>query len=166
MKTRILIYLLLAVSLCSTTADAKQDQNVNIVDQPISTYQVKTPVNYQVQFYMGNGLINSGNRLLFTVPSGMRYVIESISVWNFTTSCAFDLLPSIITTSGGTTSEFRLPTPDSLSYSLNFYTNSGTWPIKLYADPDSNVNVNAIRTDGGCPVTLRYSVSGYLEPAD
>jgi len=189
MKTRILFYPLLAVFLCLPSVHAKQDQDVNvvnnptvfvgnpvtidnselpvnIVDQPITTQQAKTPVNYQVQFFMSNGLINSGQELMFTVPSGLRYVIESISVWNFTTTCAFDLLPSIITTAGGTTSEFRLPTPDRLAHTLGFYTNSSTWPIKLYADPDTDVNVNAIRTDGSCNVTLRYAVSGYLEPVD
>lgn len=138
---------------------------VRIVEQPVATHSAKTPLNTDVQFTISTAGINPGNQLLTTVPADKRYVIESISVWSFTTNCAFYLKPSISTTSGGHTSEFRLPIPDR-AYSPasgGFYTHNSTWPIKLYADPGSSIFVNAIRTDSGCSVTLRMSLSGYLE---
>ncbi|MCB1787670.1 MAG: hypothetical protein H6953_11880 [Chromatiaceae bacterium] len=154
----------LLVALCPT-ADAAYSTPVRIVEQPVTTQASKTPMNVDVQFVMSNAVINPNNQLLYAVPADKRFVIESISVWSFTTSCSFFLKPSITTTAGGETSEFRLPIPDR-AFSpggSGFYTHNSTWPIKLYADPNSNIFVNAIRTDGGCSVTLRISVSGYLE---
>jgi hypothetical protein len=84
-------------------------------------------------------------------------------VWSFTTSCALSLKPSITTTAGGHVSEFGLPVPDRAFSPAGYCTHNSTWPIKLYADPGGDVYVNAIRTEGGCLVALKFSVSGYLE---
>ena len=147
------------------SAQAQFSTPVRIVDQPVATQSSKMPMNADIQFGMSTGLINSSFRDIYEVPAGKRYVIETISVWSFTTSCAFFLLPSILTTAGGEQSEFRLPTPDrAFSPSgSGFYTHNSTWPIKLYADPLSLVRVNMIRTDADCSATFRISLAGYLE---
>ena len=155
----------LSMALFPTAANAVYSTPVRIVEQPVTTQASKIPTNADVQFALGSAVINPGSQLLYTVPAGQRYVIESISVWSFTTPCSFFLKPSIITTAGGKASEFRLPIPDRAFSpgSSGFYTHNSTWPIKLYADPGSSIFVNAIRTDSGCTATLRFSVSGYLE---
>jgi len=143
---------------------AQYSTPVRVVDQPVTTQPAKMPMNADVQFVLGSSVSNPGDRLIYEVPATHRYVIESISVWSFTTSCSFFLKPSIVTTAGGEVSEFRLPVPDrAFTASGSFYTHNSTWPIKLYADPGSSVFVSAIRTATGCSATLRISLAGYLE---
>ena len=145
------------------TLAATYSTPVRIVDQPVATQRSKMPINADVQFLMSGSVINPGAQLAYTVPAGQRYVIESVSVWSFTTTCAFFLTPSITTTAGGEASEFRLPIPDRAYSPAGFYTHNSTWPVKLYADPGSSIFVNSIRTEGGCSVSIRVSLSGYLE---
>ena len=56
-------------------------------------------------------MINPGSQMLYEVPDTQRDVMASVSVWSFTTNCAFYLKPSSTTTAGGKSSELGLPIP-------------------------------------------------------
>ncbi len=140
---------------------------VTTIEEPVLTRPSNAQINADVQFVFSTGVINAGGALLYTVPGDARLVIETVSFWTFTTSCPFYMTPSISTTAGGESSEFRLKVPDRVFFSNDgFYLHNGTWPVKLYADPGSNVTINAFRSDGGCSTTVRASIAGYLEEID
>lgn len=159
----------LVLGLGATPALAQRSFPVKVQNteaDPVPVRQAIQLLNADTQFTMSGSVINPGSQVLYTVPDDARLVIETLSVWSFTTNCAFYLKPSITTTAGGNASEFRLNTPARTYSPAGFYTHQLTQSIRLHADPGSVVYVNAIRTDGGCSVSIRYSLSGYLEPLE
>jgi len=148
----------------STLAHAENTKSVIVEGQPITTQRSKIQTNADVQISLGTGVINPGSQLVYEVPALKRYVVETVSVWTFTTNCSFFITPSITTTSGGEISEFRLPVPDRTFFANGgFYLHSLTLPVKLYADPGSSVFANIFRSAADCSATARVSLSGYLE---
>ncbi|MEZ4331720.1 MAG: hypothetical protein R3F35_08190 [Myxococcota bacterium] len=160
--------LVVLVSLLAHPAIAQRSVPVDVVNDesaPVVVRPAIQPINASTQFSITGSVINPGNSLLYTVPPDARLAIETISVWSFTTNCAFYLKPSITLNAGGVNAEFRLDTP-SRTYSSSgaYYTHQLTESIRLYADPGSSVYANAIRTEGGCSATIRVSIAGQRIP--
>lgn len=134
---------------------------------PVRVRQSIQPINADVQIAMATGLINSSNQTLYSVPSDARLVIETYSIWSFTTSCSQYLQPSLTTTAGGHPSEFKFEVPSRAYFpSGGYYTHQMTQPVRVYADPGTTVYAKAIRTGTDCTTTLRVSISGHLVPID
>ena len=121
-------------------------------------------INVDIQLTFSTSLTAIFDQVVYEVPLGKRYVIETISVGSTLSGCAFYLIPTISTSTGGEYSEFRLPVP-SRYYSSEYsgYHHNGTWPIKLYADPGTSVYFSTQRTEPGCTAYVRFSATGYLE---
>lgn len=162
--------LVAVVSLLAGPAAAQRSVPVDVLNgeaNPVVVRSASQPINASAQFSLSGSVINLGNQLLYTVPTDARLVVDSISVWSFTTSCAFYLKPSITLNAGGVNAEFRLGTPSrTYSSSGEYYTHQMTERVRLHADPGSSVYTNAIRTDGGCSTTIRVSLAGHLVPVE
>lgn len=124
------------------------------------TEKIPTNINGELVYSTD---VTTESEIIYEVPPGQRYVIESVSVWSIPSTCAFYLMPITRVEAGGNGIDFFLPEPDRTYSLVDAYRHHATWPIKLYADSASTVLVGAIRSKGGCSTTVHFSLAGYLE---
>ena len=138
--------------------------SVNVSNLP----PAREPVQFYFSHYCPTNGLGCGYVTMYTVPSDKRLVIEYVS---FRISQLTDpdvLAPSIQTSVGGTL------VPHTLGISSDVVTGLGGGSdgtvvfaenVKLYADPDTNVQAGFTRTIGVSDYGyfMSISVSGYLE---
>jgi hypothetical protein len=159
----LMVTLLVVTADIGNTAGGPPTQNVNVINTPLPVREVFNPASQPFQASAGDlfgATETSKTFVLATVPAGKRLVIEYATASGF--FAAGNKMGALITTTvGGITVQHQLVMIEqgAIADPVDF---AAAQPMRLYADPGTNVLGIVFRTDppsgsGGAGMTI----SGY-----
>jgi len=161
----LLVVAFITLGQAITAGAAPAPTNVNVINPastPVSVREVGPAIEpFQASaggsFYNG---VDSQTFVLATVPPGKRLVIEYATVSGFLGEAGLKLGALISTTAGGTNVQHSLPVTEqgSINDPVSF---AAAQPMRLYADPGTNVVGIVFRTPSQFGGGGGMTISGY-----
>jgi hypothetical protein len=159
-----MLLLLLAFINVGHAVGASPPSNVNVLNTPLPVHEVANPASQPFQAYVSfsiaSGSTSSGPIVLLgVVPPGKRLVIEYVTMLG--ESGSGKMAAWISTTVAGVSAQHYLVlTEQGPLYGVPAF--AASQPMRVYADPGTEVTGFVIRSDTTGTADGNISVSGYL----